>query len=65
MPEGWARDCRWHGTHLVNFGFGELQFQKGAVEAVRHVCPAAEEDQGAGFVRQRPLEHFDTGFTLG
>lgn len=35
------------------------------MEVVRHVCPAAEEDQGAGLVRQMPLEHFDTGFALG
>lgn len=31
----------------------------------RHVCPAAEEDQGTGLVRQIPLEHFDMGFALG
>lgn len=35
------------------------------MEVVRHVCPAAEEDQGTGIVRQIPLEHFDVGFALG
>lgn len=35
------------------------------MEAVRHVCPAAEEDQGTRPIRQRPLEHLNLGFTLG
>lgn len=35
------------------------------MEVERHVRPAAEEDQGAGVVRQVPLEHFDMGFALG
>jgi hypothetical protein len=35
------------------------------MKAERHVCPAAEENQGTGLVRQIPLEHFDMGFALG
>lgn len=35
------------------------------MEAVRHVCPAAEEDQGTRPIRQRPLEYLNLGFTLG
>lgn len=65
MPEGWARDRRWQGTHLIHTAFGVVQFQEGTMEVVRHVGPAAEEDQGTGIVRQIPLEHFDVGFALG
>lgn len=63
--EGRARHCRWQGTHLIHSVFGVIQFQEGAMEVERHVRPAAEEDQGAGVVRQVPLEHFDMGFALG
>lgn len=65
MPEGWAGGCRGRGTHLIYSGSGVFQVQEGGVEVVRHVCPAAEEDQGAGLIGQVPLVHFDLGFTLG
>lgn len=35
------------------------------MEVVRHVCPAAEVDQGTRPIRQMPLEHLNLGFTLG
>lgn len=65
MPEGWAKDCRWQGTHLIYIAFGVVQFREGAMEAERHVCPAAEEDQGTGLARQISLVHFNMGFALG
>lgn len=65
MPEGWARVYRWQVTHLIHVAFGVVQFGEGAVEVERHVCPAAEEDQGTGLVRQISLVHFDMGFALG
>lgn len=65
MPEGWARDRRWQGTHLILLAFGVVEFREGAMEVERHVCPAAEEDQGTGLVGQVSLVHFDMGFVLG
>lgn len=32
---------------------------------IRHICPAAEEDQGAGLVGQGPQVHFNVGCLLG
>ena len=32
---------------------------------IRHVHPAAEEDDGAGLAGQGPQVHFNVGFLLG
>lgn len=53
------------GAHLIQDGAGEVELGEGAAEAIWHICPAAEEDQGVGIIVQGPQEHFDEGLLLG
>lgn len=50
---------------LIHAGAGKVELGEGGVEAIRHIRPAAEEDQGAGLTGQGPQEHFDVGLLLG
>ena len=56
---------RQQSTHLVHHRAAEVQAGKGRMVVIRHVCPAAEEDDGAGLIDQGPQVHFNVGFLLG
>lgn len=53
------------GTHLIHGILREVELgQAGGVEE-GHICPPAEEHEGAGGVGQRAQEHLDVAFLLG
>lgn len=53
------------GAHLVHGILREVELgQAGSVEE-GHICPPAEEDEGAGSLGQRAQEHLNVGFLLG
>lgn len=62
---GKQRHSLLQGAHLIQAGTREVEPGKGGMEAIRHICPAAEEDQGEGIIDQGPQEHFNEGFFLG
>lgn len=64
-PQGGPKPRGKQGPHLIHSGASEVQPAEGAVVAIRHVRPAAEEDQGAGLIGQGSHEHVDEGFLLG
>lgn len=53
------------GAHLIHGILREVELgQAGGVDK-GHICPPAEEDKGAGGLRQRAQEHLDVVFLLG
>lgn len=46
-------------------GAGEVELGEGGPVVIRHIRPAAEEDQGVGVAGQRPHVHFNVGLLLG
>lgn len=64
-PAGKPEVLRRQSTHLIHHGAAEVQAGKGGVVVVRHVHPAAEEDDGTGLTGQGPQVHFNVGFLLG
>lgn len=45
MPSQGNKGTRYlQGTHLIQAGTREVEPGKGGMEAIRHICPAAEED---------------------
>lgn len=63
---GWQQRCSLPaGAHLMQAGAGEVELREGGPVVIRHIRPAAEEDQGVGVADQRPHVHFDVGLLLG
>lgn len=53
------------GAHLIHGILREVELgQAGGVDE-GHICPPAEEDEGAGSMGQWAQEHLDVGFLLG
>lgn len=56
---GLSHQAEFSDAYLVHGILGELELgQAGGVEE-RHVCPPAEEDEGAGGLRQWAQEHLN------
>lgn len=64
-PPGKPKVLRQQSTHLIHHGAAEVQAGEGRMVVIRHVHPAAEEDDGAGLTGQGPQVHFNVGFLLG
>lgn len=52
------------GAHLIHGVLREVELGQAGGVAEGHICPPAEEDEGAGSLGQRAQEHLNVGFLL-